>query len=87
MYLKLIANQAARIYKQRGGAEAAKRDGLALKGVLEGEGTLKDKAKLAAEALKTPGAAPNATAPSVPVTGAPGAARDVPSGEPPREGI
>lgn len=63
-----LAGKAKQIYTKRGGAQAAKGDANEVAGILKSEGSLADKTKRAAEALKQPGAAPD-----------PGAARDTPA--------
>ena len=62
-----LASKAKQIYTKRGGAQAAKGDASEVAGILKSEGTIADKAKRSAEALKEPGAAQD-----------PGAARDTP---------
>ncbi|MDQ2761239.1 MAG: hypothetical protein M3Y17_12645 [Actinomycetota bacterium] len=52
-----LARKAQEVYTQRGGAQAAREDATEVEQILEGEGTLMDKAKRAAKALKEPGAA------------------------------
>ena len=64
-----LANKAKQIYTNRGGAQAAKGDASEVQEILKSEGTLTDKAKRAAEALKEPGAARDSSAardPAVP---------------------
>ncbi|WP_217912743.1 hypothetical protein [Miltoncostaea marina] len=51
-----LAGAAKRLVDQRGGTEALKRDAQELKDIATGEGSLADKAKAAAEALRDPGA-------------------------------
>ena len=51
-----LADQAKRIVDQRGGVEALKEDARELRDIARGEGSAKEKAKRAAEALKDPGA-------------------------------
>ena len=51
-----LAGQAKRIVDQRGGVEALKEDARELRDIARGEGTAKEKAQRAAEALKDPGA-------------------------------
>lgn len=53
--LRRMANQAKRVMDKRGGTENAKEDLAEVKEALKGEGSLKDKAKAAGEALKEPG--------------------------------
>jgi hypothetical protein len=62
-----LAGKAKQIYTKRGGAQAAKGDATEVAGILKSEGSVGDKAKRAAEALKEPGAAHD-----------PGAAGDTP---------
>jgi hypothetical protein len=56
MDLKRIASSAKGLFEKRGGADSLKEDAAELKDVARGEGSLADKAKAAAEALKEPGA-------------------------------
>ena len=51
-----LADQAKRVIDRRGGVEALKEDARELRDIARGEGTAKEKAKRAAEALKDPGA-------------------------------
>jgi hypothetical protein len=55
MDFKKLTNQAKAAIDKRGGTEALKGDLAELKTVAQGKGTLKDKAKAAADALKDPG--------------------------------
>lgn len=50
-----LRRQAQQIYVKRGGSDAAKADGEEIKGIFKGPGTMADKAKAAAAALKDPG--------------------------------
>jgi hypothetical protein len=50
-----LADQAKKIVDKRGGNEALKQDAQELKDIATGEGSLKDKAKAATEAVKEPG--------------------------------
>lgn len=63
MDFEKLARKAQQVYTERGGEQAAREDAAELQQILEGEGTLIDKAKRAAKALKEPGAAhdPSAT--------------------------
>ena len=64
-----LAGKAKQIYTKRGGAQAAKGDASEVQEILKSEGTLTDKAKRAAKALKEPGAAHDPSAardPAVP---------------------
>jgi hypothetical protein len=55
MDFKRIADRAKGIVQKRGGTESLKEDAAELKNIARGEGTLKDKAKAAADAVKDPG--------------------------------
>ena len=50
-----IADQAKKLIDERGGMDALKEDALELKDIAQGEGSLTDRAKAAAEALQDPG--------------------------------
>ncbi len=54
--LSSLADKAREMFQKRGGTEAAKQDLDELKDIQAGEGSLSDKAKAAADALKDPGA-------------------------------
>jgi hypothetical protein len=54
--LKGLFDKAKRTVDQRGGVESVKEDAMELKDVAQGKGSLTDKAKDAAEAIKDPGA-------------------------------
>jgi len=71
MRLGNIANKAKQVVDKRGGTDALKGDATELKEIAKGKGSLKDKAKAAGDALKTPGKSeePPAQAPA----GEPGA--------------
>jgi hypothetical protein len=56
MDFKRIADRAKGIVQKRGGTESLKEDAAELKNIATGEGTLKDKAKATADAIKDPGA-------------------------------
>ena len=56
MNFKKLAAKAKDTIDKRGGVESLKADAEELKKVAKGEGSLKDKAKRAAQALKEPGA-------------------------------
>jgi hypothetical protein len=56
MNIGRLAGMAKQIIDKRGGMDALKKDAEELKGIAQGGGTLSDKAKAAAEALKDPGA-------------------------------
>jgi hypothetical protein len=51
-----LADQAKKVVNKRGGTESLKEDADELKDIAKGEGSLKDKAKAAGEAIKDPGA-------------------------------
>lgn len=53
--LSTLANKAKEAVEKRGGTDALKQDAEQLKGIAKGPGSLADKAKAAAEALKRPG--------------------------------
>ncbi len=50
-----LARKAQEVYTQRGGAKAAKGDASEVGEIFKGDGTLMDKARQAAKALKEPG--------------------------------
>jgi hypothetical protein len=51
-----LALRAKKMVDQRGGIESLKADAAQLKDIAKGEGTMSEKAKAAAQAIKTPGA-------------------------------
>lgn len=51
-----LADRAKKVVDKRGGTDSVKEDAEELKDIAKGEGSLKDKAKAAGEALKDPGA-------------------------------
>jgi hypothetical protein len=51
-----ITDQAKKLVEKRGGSDSLKEDAEELKDIAKGEGSLKDKAKAAGEAIKDPGA-------------------------------
>ena len=53
---KRVADKAKQVIDERGGPESLKEDADELRKIAEGPGTLADKAKQAAEAIKEPGA-------------------------------
>jgi hypothetical protein len=53
---KRVAGQAKQMIDKRGGSESLKEDADELRDIAEGPGTLSEKAKRAAEALREPGA-------------------------------
>jgi hypothetical protein len=56
MDFKKLADRAKGIVAKRGGTESLKEDAAELKDIVSGEGSLKDKGKAAAGAIKEPGA-------------------------------
>ena len=62
MDLKGIASRAKQLVDKRGGTDALKEDAGELKDIAKGSGSLTDKAKAAAEAIKDPGEGPGAQA-------------------------
>jgi hypothetical protein len=54
--LRRLTDQAKKIVDKRGGTDALKEDADELKDIARGQGSLKDKAKAAGEAMKDPGA-------------------------------
>jgi hypothetical protein len=57
MDFKRLSQQAKRLIDKRGGTKALKEDADELRDIARGEGSVSDKAKAAAEAVKDPGAA------------------------------
>jgi hypothetical protein len=53
---KAMADKAKQVFQQRGGSKAAKEDAEELRNVAQGQGSIADKAKDAAEAIREPGA-------------------------------
>jgi len=56
MNLKSLFNKGKKIVDERGGVDSLKEDAAELKGIAKGKGSLTDKAKDAAAAIKKPGA-------------------------------
>jgi hypothetical protein len=54
--LRRITDQAKKIIEKRGGTDSVKEDAGELRDIAKGEGSLKDKAERAGEAIKDPGA-------------------------------
>jgi hypothetical protein len=54
--LKRLTNRAKDLVDKRGGPESVKEDAGELRDIAKGQGSLKDKAKAAADAIKEPGA-------------------------------
>ena len=52
---KRLADKAKDVVDKRGGTDALKQDAQELRDIAKGKGSLKDKAKAAAEAVKDPG--------------------------------
>jgi hypothetical protein len=52
-----LTDQAKKLVEKRGGTDTLKEDAEELKDIAKGEGSLKDKAKAAGEAVKEPGKA------------------------------
>lgn len=55
MDLKRLFNKGKKVVDERGGVESLKEDAQELAGIAKGKGSLTDKAKEAAEAVKEPG--------------------------------
>jgi hypothetical protein len=68
--LSTLANKAKEVVESRGGADALKQDAAELRSIAKGSGSLTDKARAAAEALKRPGEEQAASKPK-PKTGRP----------------
>ena len=56
MNWKAMADKAKQTFQQRGGSEAAKQDAEELRDIAKGQGSITDKAKAAAGAIREPGA-------------------------------
>ena len=56
MDLKKLTDRAKGVVEKRGGSEGAKQDAGELADIAKGKGSLKDKARAAADAVKQPGA-------------------------------
>jgi hypothetical protein len=56
MNLGQLASKARELVQRRGGTESLKQDAEEVRGIASGQGSVGDKAKAAAEALKDPGA-------------------------------
>jgi hypothetical protein len=56
MDFKRLSQQAKRLIDRRGGSKSLKEDADELRDIARGEGSLSDKAKAAADAIKEPGA-------------------------------
>jgi hypothetical protein len=53
--LRRLTDRAKRLVEKRGGSDSLKEDAEELKDIAKGEGSLKDKAKAAGQAVKDPG--------------------------------
>jgi hypothetical protein len=56
MNWKTMADKAKQAFQQRGGSKAAKEDAEELRNIAKGQGSMADKAKEAAAAIREPGA-------------------------------
>ena len=56
MNWKAMADKAKQTFQQRGGSQAAKEDADELRDIAQGQGSITDKAKEAAAAIREPGA-------------------------------
>jgi hypothetical protein len=56
MNWKAMADKAKQVFQQRGGSKAAKEDAEELRDIAQGQGSMADKAKEAAAAIREPGA-------------------------------
>jgi hypothetical protein len=56
MDFKRLSQQAKHLFDRRGGSKSLKEDADELRDIARGEGSLSDKAKAAADAIKEPGA-------------------------------
>jgi hypothetical protein len=67
MDFKRLSQQAKRLIDKRGGSKSLKEDADELRDIARGQGSLSDKAKAAADAIKEPGAKePDAPPPAAP---------------------
>jgi hypothetical protein len=72
MDFKRLSQQAKHLFDRRGGSKSLKEDADELRDIARGEGSLSDKAKAAADAIKEPGARePGAKEPDAPPPAAP----------------
>ena len=62
MNLKRLSEQAQRLINKRGGTDSLKEDAAELRDIARGKGSMSDKAKAAADAVKEPGARPQQVA-------------------------
>lgn len=68
MKFNKLADKAKQAIERRGGMDSLKEDLQEVKDAATGRGSLKDKARAAADALKTPGKNPEAPAAGAPAT-------------------
>lgn len=68
MNLGKLAGQAKKMIDRRGGIKSVEEDAMELKNIAGEKGSLGDKAKAAAEAIKDPGAPGDPAAPTGPTT-------------------
>jgi hypothetical protein len=72
MDFKRLSQQAKRLIDKRGGSKSLKEDADELRDIARGQGSLSDKAKAAADAIKEPGAKePGTKEPDAPPPAAP----------------
>lgn len=72
MDFKRLSQQAKHLFDRRGGSKSLKEDADELRDIARGQGSLSDKAKAAADAIKEPGAKePGAKEPDAPPPAAP----------------
>lgn len=71
MNLGKIADQAKKLIGKRGGMDSVKEDAMELKDIARGHGSIGDKARAAAEAVKEPGAPGEPDVPTSPPPPAP----------------
>ena len=64
MDLDRLADEAKKLIEKRGGMDSVKEDAVELKDIATGDGSLMDKAKASAEALRDPGAPGEAATPA-----------------------
>ena len=81
MKFEKLALRAKKLVDERGGIESLKADAAQLKDIAKGEGTMSEKAKAAAQAIKTPGAGAEGDAAPISQDAAP-AAQDAAPAEP-----
>ena len=82
MRLSDLASKAKQIVDKRGGTDSLKQDAGELKDIASGSGSLSDKAKAAAEAIKEPGADETSRPEAAPATAREQAAAGPPAAEP-----